>query len=100
MAVLAPRLFGYAAANAMVPRLQEIFGGIREELEAARRVAAELGDLGHPLSPGTAVAVDPEAEPAVQERQARLLAIGERIGRSVREVAEMGAEVKSPEGLV
>ena len=94
------RMFSLREANAFVPRLGEIFSIARAELEEGQRLVAELEELGHPPPSGGPVDPDDGAPPEVRRRQARLRDVATHVATLFEEVAEMGAEIKSPEGLV
>jgi len=94
------RHFTVDAANAFVPRLQEVFTAIRGDLEALRDVARALAADGFPLSEDGPVEVDPTAPEAVQKRQAEAHDLASRIGAALDEVAAIGVEVKGVDGLV
>lgn len=97
---IATRLFSLREANAFVPRLIEIFSVAKAELEEGQRLVAELEELGHPPPSGGPVDPDPTAPAEVRRRQKRLREVARHVATLLEEVSEMGAEVKSPEGLV
>lgn len=97
---IANRLFSLREANAFVPRLSEIFEMARAELEEGQRLVGELEELGHPPPSGGPVDPDPAAPPEVRRRQKRLREVARHVATLFEEIAEMGAELKSPEGLV
>src|SRR5687768_3580674 len=94
------RMFSLREANAFVPRLNEIFQVARAELEEGQRLVAELEELGHPPPSGGPVDPDPGAPADVRRRQKRLKEVARHVATLFEEIAEMGAELKSPEGLV
>ena len=97
---IAARLFSLREANAFVPRLTEIFEVAKAELEEGQKLVSELEELGHPPPSGGPVDPDPAAPPEVRRRQKRLREVARHVATLLEEVTEMGAEVKSPEGLV
>jgi hypothetical protein len=94
------RMFSLREANAFVPRLGEIFAVARAELEEGQRLVAELEDLGHSPPAGGPIDPDPAAPADVRRRQKRLREVATHVATLFEEIAEMGAELKSPEGLV
>ncbi|HVO29496.1 MAG TPA: DUF2203 domain-containing protein [bacterium] len=98
--MLVSRLFTVREANAFVPRLQEIFTEARGMLEHAQTVARELADLGAPIEDVDRLAEDPQSTPAVRAKQRDIAATIAALRTTLREVAEMGAEVKAADGLV
>lgn len=97
---LTARMFTLREANAFVPRLCEIFDVARAELEEGQRLVAELEEEGFPPPSGGPVEPDPAAPPEVRRRQRRLIEVARHVAGLFEEIAEMGAELKSPEGLV
>lgn len=94
------RLFSLREANAFVPRLAEIFSAAKVELEEGQRLVAELEELGYPPPEGGPTDPDPAAPADVRKRQKRLREVARHVATMFEEIAEMGAELKSPEGLV
>ena len=99
-ALTAPRLFGVKEANALVPRLNQLFTEVREEIAAAQQLGRDLEALGHPIVSNQAITVDPLAPAGVREKQRELKRRTETVLECLEEVAELGAEVKSVDGLV
>lgn len=98
--ILPPRLFSVRAANAFVPRLQEIFGEARALLERAQAAARALAEQGHPIEDVETLEVDRGAPAEVRSRQREVAALLDSLREKLTEVAELGAEVKSADGLV
>ena len=94
------RMFSLREAKAFVPRLVEIFEVATAELEEGQRLVAELEELGHPPPAGGPVDPDPTAPADVRRRQKRLREVATHVATLFEEIADMGAELKSPEGLV
>jgi hypothetical protein len=94
------RHFTVEAANAFVPRLQEVFTAVRGDLEGLRDLARELAAAGFPLSDDGPVEVDASAPSDVQRRQIEAHGLAGRIGAALDEVAALGVEVKGVDGLV
>jgi hypothetical protein len=94
------RLFTLQTANALVPRLLQVFAEVRTQIEEAQRLAKALDERGYPPARDKAVEVDPSAPEDVQRRQRELQDLAGKVLGSLRGVAELGAEVKSPDGLV
>jgi hypothetical protein len=94
------RHFTVEAANAFVPRLQEVFTAVRADLEGLRDLARELAAAGFPLSDDGPVEVDASAPADVQRRQIEAHGLAGRIGAALDEVAALGVEVKGVDGLV
>lgn len=94
---MSERLFRVADADALVPRLAELFRAVRTDLEAAQRLVAELNRRGFP------VAAQPRSRPAppeVRRLQDELHELSARIADRLEEVRALGAEVKAVDGLV
>jgi hypothetical protein len=98
--VFATRRFTVGEAEALIPHLTRLFARIRPELERARRIAAELAENGAEVPPTGPLMVDPTARLEVQSRQATLQRCMERMSTSLQEIAELGVEIKSADGLV
>lgn len=94
------RLFTVDEADALVPRLAALFDAVRPEVELARRLVRELTALGHPPRDPSRVEADRAAPVEVQRLQRQLEASFERLANGLQEVADLGVEVKSAEGLV
>jgi hypothetical protein len=93
-------MFSLREANAFVPRLAEIFEVASAELDEGQRLVAELEELGHPPPSGGPVDPDPAVPIDVCCCQKRLQEVAKHVAVLFEEIAEMGAELKSPEGLV
>jgi hypothetical protein len=85
-------------ANALVPTLQRTFArarALRDELSHAQSelrgagVSAEMSEIE----------VDPDAPAEVQRMQSRGKALVEQLMAALREIAELGIEVKAADGL-
>ena len=96
---LLTRLFSLREANALVEILREKFTrarGLRDQLVSVQQ---KLAEAGHAIE-GPEVAVDDGAPPAVQKLQARAVGVIGRLRDLLREVSELGVEVKAADGLV
>jgi hypothetical protein len=93
------RLFSLRDANALVGTLQAQFEHARELRDKLAGVQAGLAKAGHPMD-RPEVQVDPAAPPEVQRLQRGALAILEELRGILREVSELGVEVKAADGLV
>jgi hypothetical protein len=96
---LPTRLFSLREANALVITLQEEFGRARELRDQLLGVQQKLSEAGRPME-GSDVEVDPDAPPQVQKLQGRAVAIIAKLRDLLREVSELGVEVKAADGLV
>jgi hypothetical protein len=96
--LLRPRLFSLREANAMVPTLQRTFVRARALRDDLSQVQAELREAGVTLE-GTEIEVDPAAPQQIQRLQARAKGLVEQLMAALREVAELGIEVKAADGL-
>jgi len=96
---LPTRLFSLREANALLATLGKEFGRARELRDQLVAVQAKLSDEGHALD-GPDVTVDAAAPAQVQKLQARAVAIITRLRDLLREVSELGVEVKAADGLV
>ena len=94
------RYFDLEAANALVPRLNEIFRAVRSEIQAARAALRGLESAGHPVDDTNRVFIDPAAPSNVQAMQRELLTRSQSISERVGEVTALGAQVKAIDGLV
>jgi hypothetical protein len=94
------RLFRVADADALVPRLAEIFTEIRGELEDAETLVRDLGQHGYEVRPGQGALLDHTAPAEVQRKQRSLAEITRRISERLATVRALGAEVKAADGLV
>lgn len=96
----APRLFTVAGANACVPRLTVLFDQIQGELTRVRELASALSEAGYPLEEDEPVQPDPRAPVEIRAKQTEVSDLMEQIAEALGEVVELGAEVKSADGLV
>ena len=96
---LPTRLFSLREANALLDTLRDSFTRARELRDQLGEVQQKLSDAGRPLE-APDVQIDTEAPPAVQRLQARALVIFGKLRDLLREVAELGVEVKAADGLV
>jgi hypothetical protein len=97
---IATRLFTVAEVNALIPRLREIFDRARPLIEKAQALHQQLVDAGHEPEALTEVQRDPSAPREVQEAQVTLQRTVRELYGMLRDVAELGAEIKAPDGLV
>lgn len=97
---MSERLFRLADAQALLPRLAEIFTRIRSELEGAQDLARVLGESGYQVRADGSAVLDLTAPAEVQHKQRLLLEITQRIAERLDEVRALGAEVKAVDGLV
>lgn len=93
------RLFSLREANALLGTLQEEFGRARELRDELLSIQQSLQETGRGID-GPDVAVDPAAPPAVQRLQGRAARVIGKLREILREVAELGVEVKAADGLV
>lgn len=98
-ALVPARLFSLREANALVDTLRDEFTRARELRDQLVALQHKLTDAGHGID-GPEVQVDAGAPPAVQRLQARAVSIISRLREVLREVAELGVEVKAADGLV
>ena len=96
---LPTRLFSLREANALLATLREQFARARGMRDELLEVQQKLSDAGYALEPPE-VKVDASAPPAVQRLQARAAGVLEKLKALLREVAELGVEVKAADGLV
>lgn len=99
---LAPptRFFSLREANALVPTLQQTFARARSLRDALAAVQGELASADHPLPAEGRVEIDLNASPPVQALQRRAQALVDELLGLLREVSELGIEVKAADGLV
>ena len=97
-ALLRPRLFSLREANALVPILQITFVRARALRDELQQAVGELRAAGAPTEPAE-IEVDPAASPAVQRLQARGKGLVQQLTAALREIAELGIEVKAADGL-
>jgi hypothetical protein len=93
------RFFSLREANALVPTLQETFVRARLLRDGLASVQSELAAAGHPSAGGT-LEVDEGAPPPVQALQRRGQSLLQELLGILREVSELGIEVKAADGLV
>src|SRR6202165_2940048 len=93
------RLFSLRDANALVGTLQAHFEHARELRDKLAAVQADLAKAGHPMD-RPEVQVDQAAPPGVNRLQRSALAILDDLRSILREVSELGVEVKAADGLV
>ncbi|HMC33287.1 MAG TPA: DUF2203 domain-containing protein [Myxococcales bacterium] len=96
---LPTRFFSLREANALLSTLQEEFGRARELRDELMGVQQKLQEAGSGIE-GPDVTIDPEASLPVQRLQARAVRIIGKLREILREVAELGVEVKAADGLV
>jgi len=96
---LQPRLFSLREANAMLVTLQEQFTRARELRDQLLQAQQKLAETGREIE-GPEIEVDPQAPPAVQKLQQRAADVIDRLRALLKEVTEMGVEVKAADGLV
>lgn len=93
-------MFRIPDADALVPRLTEIFALVRAEVESAQALARELGEAGYQVRSDGGANLDLRAPAEVQRKQRQLLEISQRVAERLEEVRALGAEVKAVDGLV
>ena len=96
---LQTRLFSLSQANALVGMLQAQFEHARQLRDKLGEVQSQLSQAGRPMEKPE-VEVDPRAEPHVQRLQRAAVAILDELRGILREVSELGVEVKAADGLV
>lgn len=96
---LPTRLFSLREANALLDTLRDEFTRARELRDQLVEVQSKLQDAGHAID-GPDVQVDTAAPPPVQRLQAKAVSIIGRLRDILREVSELGVEVKAADGLV
>ncbi len=96
---LPTRLFSLREANALLDVLREEFARARGLRDQLMDVQKKLTELGHGFD-GPDVQVDAGASPPVQRLQAQAVSIISRLRTLLREVSELGVEVKAADGLV
>jgi hypothetical protein len=95
---IAPRFFSLREANALVDTLRGEFEKARELRDQLIAVQHKLTEAGHAFD--LDVQVDAAAPAPVQRLQARAASIVTRIKDVLRDVSELGVEVKAADGLV
>lgn len=83
----------------MLPVLRPRFVRARELRDRLLEAQRRLGEAGRPID-GPEIAVDAQAPDAVQALQRAALEAVESLRALLREVAELGVEVKAADGLV
>lgn len=96
---LPTRLFSLREANAMLDTLRGEFVRARTLRDELMAVQEKLTDAGHAIE-GPEVVVEPGAPPQVQLLQRSAVTIIARLRDLLREVSELGVEVKAADGLV
>lgn len=96
---LPTRLFSLREANALLMTLREEFGRARQLRDDLMGVQQKLQEAGHGID-GPDVRVDEGAPQTIQRLQGRAVRIIEKLRGILREVAELGVEVKAADGLV
>ncbi len=93
------RSFSLRDANALVDSLQREFTRARALREQLAALQSRLADEGRPLD-GPELEVDLNAPQPVQKLQAKAVKILGELRDLLRELAELGVEVKAADGLV
>lgn len=93
------RLFSLREANALIDTLREEFQRARTLRDDLMEVQKKLADAGRPLEDPDLI-VDTEAPLAVQKLQAKAVVVFDKLKKLLREIAELGVEVKAADGLV
>jgi hypothetical protein len=96
---MATRFFSLREANALLATLQEEFTRARQLRDDLMGVQQKLQEAGHGIE-GPDVQIDPEAPVAVQRLQGRAVQIIGKLRDILRDVSELGVEVKAADGLV
>ena len=96
---LPTRFFSLREANGLLDTLRGEFEKARELRDQLVAVQHKLTEAGHALE-GPELRVDAEAPAPVQRLQTRAVSIISRIKDVLREVSELGVEVKAADGLV
>ena len=96
---MATRFFSLREANALLSTLQDEFTRARELRDDLMGVQQKLQEAGRGID-GPDVQIDPEAPVAVQRLQGRAIQIIGKLRDILRDVAELGVEVKAADGLV
>ena len=96
---MATRFFSLREANALLSTLQDEFTRARQLRDDLMGVQQKLQEAGHGID-GPDVQIDPEAPVAVQRLQGRAVQIIGKLRDILRDVAELGVEVKAADGLV
>ena len=93
------RLFSLREANALLDTLRGEFARARELREQLVNLQHKLSEAGHSIE-GPDLTVDASAPAQVQRLQARAVSLISRLRDILREVSELGVEVKAADGLV
>lgn len=93
------RFFSLREANALLATLQEQFARTRRLRDELMGLQQKLQEAGRGID-GPDVAVDPAAPLPVQRLQKQAIRIIASLREILREVAELGVEVKAADGLV
>ena len=93
------RFFSLREANALLATLQEQFARTRRLRDELMGLQQKLQEAGRGID-GPDVAVDPAAPLPVQRLQKQAVRIIASLREILREVAELGVEVKAADGLV
>jgi len=96
---MATRFFSLREANALLSTLQDEFTRARQLRDDLMGVQQKLQEAGRGID-GPDVQIDPEAPVAVQRLQGRAIQIIGKLRDILRDVAELGVEVKAADGLV
>jgi hypothetical protein len=96
---LPTRLFSLREANALLDTLRDEFTRARELRDQLVAVQHKLTEAGYAIE-GPDPRIDAEAPAPVQRLQARAVSIISRLKGVLREVSELGVEVKAADGLV
>jgi len=96
---MATRFFSLREANALLSTLQEEFTRARQLRDDLMGVQQKLQEAGRGID-GPDVEIDPEAPLPVQRLQGRAVQIIGKLRDILRDVAELGVEVKAADGLV
>jgi hypothetical protein len=96
---LPTRLFSLREANALIVTLADEFTRARTLRDQLAAVQHKLTEAGHPLESPEA-RVEADAPPSVQRLQQRAVTLVTRLRDLLREVSELGVEVKAADGLV
>lgn len=95
----ATRLFTVAAANRLVPLLEETFSLVRSRREELRLNVASLQELGFDFT-GDSVSSDVAANPEASTLYQRCTQLHDAILGSLNDLTELGVEIKGLDGLV
>ena len=98
-ALVPTRLFSLREANALVDTLRDEFTRARKLRDELVGIQYKLTEAGHGID-GPEIEVDPAAPAPVQRLQSRAASIISGLREVLREVTELGVEVKAADGLV